>query len=1380
MKKFWKGLALLIPFFLLWGGVFSCAGDGTFGLVNLTDVSITVDATEIAADGELTLYAQVKPLVTSGFSYTWSIVKVDGVTADSCDFVTLKNLTSTAATLKGTNSETKSHTVTVRLVVTDGTNTKEYEVTITVQAKKDTTVAALTDVTIAGSSELAASGETTYTASPVYTGEDFNTAQVTYAWSLEPETYAELTEETGTAVTLKGKNTLTTDQTVTLKVTATYGDTTKEQTKEITIKAVGSEPAAKLEGISLDAATYELDAKGTVSITATPVYSGTPTLTYTWTIEGETDYAKLPEVSVGEGLSSIALTGNSTDTEASHSVTIKVIVSDGTNTKQATATVTIKKASATPQPIALTKVTISGAEKIEAAVSTELTAAAEYTGDDYDATKVTYAWSIVKSDDTDAASSDYATVTPNATDSSKATVQATNTTTSEHTVTVKVVASYNGDSANKAEETKKITIAAAQEIVKNELTDLGLVAAKASADASDTIELTATASYMGEPKITYTWEIVSGGDYGTLELTSGGRAVVQTETKKNTLTVKNLTASTKEIVVRVTANDSTNTKTADATITVGASKVTKVALSGETSIATAIGTTELTATADKEGIPEIEYEWKITSGGDYATISGSGSKAVITGKNTTKDAQEVTVTVTAKNKNDVTNTQTETAKVTVAADAIKSISAVLADTAKLWTEGDSFTAADVKVTPTWVSGKTAELLASTEYSVSPTTLAATTDKIEVALNSDATIKTSVSISVKEKEKKAITSLTIDGSHTIACDAKTTLTATAATTGNPDLAYAWSIKENTTAASLSNSTTNIVELIADNQSTENTVTVTIIVTATDKTDATVTKTSEAFEITIEKRGVEVKDEVTALAVNIDRTEIGTIGTATLTASPTKTGNPAITYTWAITAGGDYATLSATTGESVTLTGKNTTKTAQTVKVTLTAKYTVDDEEKTVSALTPTEITVAAKTLERIAIASQPTKKDYFVGDTFDSTGLKVNAFYSDATETAVDVTSKVTLSGNTTTTSAESQTVTVTYADDFGTKTAEFTITVAENSITGITAELADATKNWIEGNAFSASDVSVTPTWKSGKAGTKLASTEYTVSPTTLTKDTNAITVTYKTFTQTVAITVAAKSVTKIEVTAKPTKLTYQYGETFSSDGLKVTATYNNGTTAELASTAYTVSAPTMTKLGEQAVTVTYGDTIKDTFIITISDYITGITAQLADATKKWTDGDTFTASDVTVKAVYASGKDPVTQAAGTYTVSPTALTKDTKKITVTHTATNKTAEIAITVAAKTYPSDISVTVPVTDIDLEAVANGAKLTVPAGITATAITWYVNGTQAKAETMLTSGTYTFTLGTDATATAGTQYTIKAVVTTANVDYTRSVAVEYSNE
>ena len=67
-----------------------------------------------------------------------------------------------------------------------------------------------------------------------------------------------------------------------------------------------------------------------------------------------------------------------------------------------------------------------------------------------------------------------------------------------------------------------------------------------------------------------------------------------------------------------------------------------------------------------------------------------------------------------------------------------------------------------------------------------------------------------------------------------------------------------------------------------------------------------------------------------------------------------------------------------------------------------------------------------------------------------------------------------------------------------------------------------------------------------------------------------------------------------------------------------------------------------------------------------------------------------------------------------------------------------------------------------------------------GITATAITWYVNGTQAKAEKMLTSGTYTFTLGTDATATAGTQYTIKAVVTTANVDYTRSVAVEYSNE
>lgn len=52
-------------------------------------------------------------------------------------------------------------------------------------------------------------------------------------------------------------------------------------------------------------------------------------------------------------------------------------------------------------------------------------------------------------------------------------------------------------------------------------------------------------------------------------------------------------------------------------------------------------------------------------------------------------------------------------------------------------------------------------------------------------------------------------------------------------------------------------------------------------------------------------------------------------------------------------------------------------------------------------------------------------------------------------------------------------------------------------------------------------------------------------------------------------------------------KSEFQVGDTFSSEGLVVTATYNNGT-IEVISSGYTVSSPDMSKEGKQTVTVTY------------------------------------------------------------------------------------------------------------------------------------------------------------------------------------------------
>ena len=1278
MKKCWKGSALLMLFFVLWGGLFfSCSSGGTQETASLSGVSIQAGENTIAADGETTLTAQVEPAALPGTAYRWSITKVDNVAVDSCAYATLTNTTSKIATLKATNNEAAEHTVTVELVVTYGSIEKKAEATVTIQAKSDTTVTALTGVTITGASEIAAQGETTLTASPVYTGNDFDTTRVIYAWTIiksdETEAatsdFARLTPDTADSskATVNGTNTTTAAHKVTVKVTATYGETTQTTTKEIIVVAKDATVTDKIESVSLASAGYVLDATGTVSVTATPHSSENPTLTYTWSIEGETDYVKLPETTTGEGLSTIELTGNNTDT-ASHSVTIKVVVSDGTNQVYTTASVTVKAAPVTPQPIVLTGVSISGATTIGAASQAELTASATHTGDNYDASKVTYTWAIVKSDGIDATASDYATLTPNAADTFKATVNGTNATDAAHKVTVKVTATYNGDASNAVSTEYEITISAVP--VKNELTDLGLVAAKSSLKASDSVELTATASYTGSPTIAYTWEIVSGSDCASLEFTSGGRAAVQTETKKNTLTVTNKTASVKEIVVKVTANDGTNTKIADVTVSAGSAEITAVSISGETAIAKANGMTTLTATPTfgQDGTPEVEYAWEITEGSEYATIEGSGKTATVTGKNGTKDAQKVKVTVTAKNKNDSTNAKADTVEVTVAAktlvkievtespakttyfvgdafssdglkvtatysddttvvvtdkvtlsgnttavaaesqkvtityaddfgskeasytivvkaDSVTSIGAVLADTAKKWTEDDAFASSDVTVTASWESGKTTTL-AATAYTVSPATLAKDTESITVTHT--ATGKTTtVAIHVEEKIRKTITGVTISGSQSIAADAEVTLTATATTTGDPTLTYGWNIKENTSAASLSGSTTNTVTLKANNTSTD-AVKVTIIVTATDSEDATITATSQEFEVTIAGKNVVVKDEVTSVTIQANATEIATTGTTTLTAQPVKTGSPVVTYAWEITAGGDYAELSATTGETVTLTGKNTTKSAQTVKVSVTAKYTADGTEKSVQVAAPTEITVAAKTLTNIAIASQPTKKTYYVGDTFSSDGLKVTANYSDGT--TADVTDKVIFSGNTTAIAAESQKVTVTYIDDFGTKTADFAITVVADSITGINAVLVE--KEWVDGLAFTASDVVVTPVYASGKTGSALAS-GYSVSPATLSKTTTSILVTYGEFTKSVSITVKDDYITTITAALKD-GVSYTEGDTAKADDVTVTASWASGKTPTTLTTGYTVSPATELSTADNTLTVTLtADTTK-------------------------------------------------------------------------------------------------------------------------------------------------------------------------------------------
>ena len=135
--------------------------------------------------------------------------------------------------------------------------------------------------------------------------------------------------------------------------------------------------------------------------------------------------------------------------------------------------------------------------------------------------------------------------------------------------------------------------------------------------------------------------------------------------------------------------------------------------------------------------------------------------------------------------------------------------------------------------------------------------------------------------------------------------------------------------------------------------------------------------------------------------------------------------------------------------------------------------------------------------------------------------------------------------------------------------------------------------------------------------GTTKEVTNYTVPDgNNLTLRKTSVTISYTengvTKTTTQGITVTAKALTGITITKAPTNTTYIAGQNFDTTGMKVTATYNDGTTKEV--TNYTVPDGNNLTVGKTSVTINYtenavtktttqGITVTEKLQIEIEDY---------------------------------------------------------------------------------------------------------------------------------------------------------------------------------
>ena len=148
--------------------------------------------------------------------------------------------------------------------------------------------------------------------------------------------------------------------------------------------------------------------------------------------------------------------------------------------------------------------------------------------------------------------------------------------------------------------------------------------------------------------------------------------------------------------------------------------------------------------------------------------------------------------------------------------------------------------------------------------------------------------------------------------------------------------------------------------------------------------------------------------------------------------------------------------------------------------------------------------------------------------------------------------------------------------------------------------------SYIAGDSFSSTGMVVTATY--GMDGVPIATAEvtgYAVSPEVLTDGVTQVTISYtelgSTCTTTTPVSVTHK-LSSIAVTTKPSKTSYEYGDTLATAGMIVTATYSDGATANV--TGYSCSPTALNTVGTQSITVTYsenGTTKTTTFSVTVN-----------------------------------------------------------------------------------------------------------------------------------------------------------------------------------
>ena len=304
----------------------------------------------------------------------------------------------------------------------------------------------------------------------------------------------------------------------------------------------------------------------------------------------------------------------------------------------------------------------------------------------------------------------------------------------------------------------------------------------------------------------------------------------------------------------------------------------------------------------------------------------------------------------------------------------------------------------------------------------------------------------------------------------------------------------------------------------------------------------------------------------------------------------------------------------------------------------------------------DVEVEEVVVSDISIKTTPSKTSYYVGDKLNTTGLTLTATYNNGSTQVID--GGFTCSTESLT-KAGTQSITVTYGD----KTANFNVSVSEIVLSSISIKTNPSKTSYYVGDVLDTTGLTLTAKYNNGS--TKTVSSGFTCQPVTFSKSgTYTLSVTYGGKTAQFKVTAKDLLVSHISIKTKPSIKTYYIGDKLDTEGLTLTVTYSNGSTATVNS-GFTCQPETFSKAGTQTITVSYGGKISQ-FQVSVRDvYLSRISIKTKPTKTSYSVGDKLDTTGLTLTATYNDGSTKIISSgftcssdsfsnAGSYTVTVT------------------------------------------------------------------------------------------------------------------------------